>query len=92
MRPCLLWLLLDLMIFYTILYIAYFTEILSPHPRFALNKKLRGVMIWSIDTDDFHGDCSPETDTFIDYFNDLNALKQNPFYREAFPELDIRNS
>lgn len=30
--------------------------------QFAMEKGLAGAMVWSIDTDDFHGDCSDVTD------------------------------
>lgn len=35
--------------------------------RFAVQKNLAGSMVWSIDTDDFLGDCDVEGDTFADF-------------------------
>ncbi|XP_050334459.1 probable chitinase 2 isoform X1 [Bactrocera neohumeralis] len=35
--------------------------------KFAVEKKLAGTMIWSIDTDDFRGSCAPEDDIYADY-------------------------
>lgn len=35
--------------------------------RFAMQKKLAGSMVWSIDTDDFLGDCDFEGETFADF-------------------------
>lgn len=35
--------------------------------KFAMSRNLAGVMIWSIDTDDFHGDCDMDEDTFADF-------------------------
>lgn len=35
--------------------------------QFAMSRNLAGAMIWSIDTDDFHGDCDIDEDTFADF-------------------------
>lgn len=35
--------------------------------KFAMSRNLAGSMVWSIDTDDFHGDCDIDTDTFADF-------------------------
>lgn len=35
--------------------------------KFAIDRKLGGIMVWSIDTDDFLGDCEPEEDVYEDY-------------------------
>lgn len=35
--------------------------------KFAMGRNLAGAMIWSIDTDDFHGDCDIDEDTFVDF-------------------------
>lgn len=35
--------------------------------KFAMSRNLAGAMIWSIDTDDFHGDCDIDEDTFADF-------------------------
>lgn len=35
--------------------------------RYAVRKGLAGTMVWSVDTDDFHGDCSGEADVFVDF-------------------------
>ncbi|XP_077291919.1 putative chitinase 2 isoform X2 [Arctopsyche grandis] len=57
--------------------------------RFAVSRKLRGVMVWSIDTDEFRGDCTPEPDTFVDFYNSLKELRRNPYFKEVLPELDM---
>ncbi|XP_037930954.1 probable chitinase 2 [Teleopsis dalmanni] len=35
--------------------------------KFAMGKDLAGLMVWSVDTDDFIGDCLPEEDIYMDY-------------------------
>ncbi|KAL7733630.1 hypothetical protein ACLKA6_005082 [Drosophila palustris] len=35
--------------------------------KFAMKKRLAGVMVWSVDTDDFLGDCQLDEDTFADF-------------------------
>lgn len=35
--------------------------------KFAMGRNLGGAMVWSIDTDDFHGDCDIDEDTFADF-------------------------
>lgn len=35
--------------------------------KFAMSRNLAGAMIWSIDTDDFRGDCDIGDDTFADF-------------------------
>lgn len=35
--------------------------------KFAIEKKLGGIMVWSIDTDDFLGECDVETDVYDDF-------------------------
>lgn len=35
--------------------------------KFAMKKRLAGVMVWSVDTDDFLGKCEPDEDTYTDF-------------------------
>ncbi|KAL9902421.1 chitinase 2 isoform 1-T1 [Glossina fuscipes fuscipes] len=35
--------------------------------KFAMERNLAGLMVWSIDTDDFLGECDPESDIYEDY-------------------------
>lgn len=44
--------------------------------RFAMKLNLAGAMIWSVDTDDFRGDCEFPTDTYED-FRDNPNIKLN---------------
>lgn len=43
---------------------------ISEKVRFAMKEKLGGTMVWSIDTDDFHGDCSRNSSSNDKRFND----------------------
>lgn len=45
------------------------TRSIAKKMRFAMEYKLGGVMTWSIDTDDFLGDCDVEQETFDDFGN-----------------------
>lgn len=42
--------------------------------RHAMRKNLGGLMVWSIDTDDFNGDCAQEYDAFVD-FREMPGIK-----------------
>lgn len=35
--------------------------------KFSMERNLAGLMVWSIDTDDFLGECDPESDIYEDY-------------------------
>lgn len=43
------------------------TRSIANKMRFAMQNKLAGVMTWSIDTDDFLGDCDVEQETYDDF-------------------------
>ncbi|KAJ6643690.1 putative chitinase 2 [Pseudolycoriella hygida] len=45
------------------------TRTIAKKMRFAMQHNLAGVMSWSIDTDDFLGDCNVEEETFNDFGN-----------------------
>lgn len=51
------------------------TRSIARKMRFAIKHQLAGIMIWSIDTDDFLGDCESEINTFIDFQNISNDIK-----------------
>uniref|UniRef100_A0AAG5D1H3 GH18 domain-containing protein n=1 Tax=Anopheles atroparvus TaxID=41427 RepID=A0AAG5D1H3_ANOAO len=43
------------------------TRSIANKVRFAVRQKLAGLMVWSVDTDDFNGLCAPEMDTYVDF-------------------------
>lgn len=43
------------------------TRSMANKVRYAMKKKLGGLMVWSVDTDDFHGDCDIDEDTYKDF-------------------------
>lgn len=43
------------------------TRSMANKVRFAVKRKLGGSMVWSVDTDDFHGDCDIDEDTYNDF-------------------------
>lgn len=43
------------------------TRSIANKVRFAMKRKLAGSMVWSVDTDDFHGDCDIDEDTYSDF-------------------------
>lgn len=45
------------------------TRSIAIKTRFAMRHDLAGAMVWSVDTDDFLGDCDIETDTYEDFRN-----------------------
>lgn len=54
------------------------TRSIANKVRFVVKKNLAGAMVWSVDTDDFLGECEPETDTFAEYGNDKGVKLQIP--------------
>ncbi|EAT42323.1 AAEL006147-PA [Aedes aegypti] len=49
------------------------TRSIAAKVRYAVQKNLRGLMASSIDTDDFHGNCNAEEETFVDFDNKLRT-------------------
>lgn len=54
------------------------TRSIANKVRFAVQKNLAGAMVWSVDTDDFLGECEPELDTFAEYGSNKNVKLQIP--------------
>ncbi|XP_055628693.1 probable chitinase 2 [Toxorhynchites rutilus septentrionalis] len=52
------------------------TRSIANKVRFAIRQNLAGLMIWSVDTDDFNGLCDPEKETYAD-FGDHDNIKLN---------------
>lgn len=52
------------------------TRSMANKVRYAIRQNLGGLMIWSVDTDDFNGVCNPEKGTFDD-FGDRDKIKLN---------------
>ncbi|XP_062550169.1 probable chitinase 2 [Armigeres subalbatus] len=52
------------------------TRSMANKVRYAVRQNLGGLMIWSVDTDDFNGVCDPEKKTFAD-FGDQDKIKLN---------------
>ncbi|XP_058461142.1 probable chitinase 2 [Malaya genurostris] len=50
------------------------TRSIANKVRFSIRQNLGGLMIWSVDTDDFNGLCEPEKDTYAD-FGDREKIK-----------------
>lgn len=62
--------------------------------KFAMERKLAGIMAWSIDTDDFRGNCLPEKDTYEDYryLKSANIELPSPNVNRTYPLLRTINS
>uniref|UniRef100_A0A1Y9HEQ4 GH18 domain-containing protein n=1 Tax=Anopheles funestus TaxID=62324 RepID=A0A1Y9HEQ4_ANOFN len=64
------------------------TRSIANKVRFAIRQKLAGLMVWSVDTDDFNGLCAPEEETYKD-FGEQNrvALSIPPAVSGKYPLL-----
>ncbi|XP_055536395.1 probable chitinase 2 [Wyeomyia smithii] len=54
------------------------TRSMANKVRFAIRQNLAGLMIWSVDTDDFNGVCEPENDTFADFGDQIRVKLDIP--------------
>ncbi|XP_028167467.1 probable chitinase 2 [Ostrinia furnacalis] len=53
---------------------------------------LGGLMVWSIDTDDFKGICEKETDAYVDFVDRYNQIKDDPVMTEALKTLNLADA
>lgn len=59
---------------------------LSEKVRFAMEKKLAGAMVWSLDTDDFQGDCAEDS---LEKYNNFPLMRSiNKAIEESLREIE----
>ncbi|XP_053663705.1 probable chitinase 2 [Anopheles marshallii] len=63
------------------------TRSIANKVRFAVRQKLAGLMVWSVDTDDFNGLCAPEQDTYKDFYNSNSVALSIPLVTGKYPLL-----
>ncbi|XP_049540566.1 probable chitinase 2 [Anopheles darlingi] len=70
------------------------TRSIAKKVRFAMRQKLAGLLVWSIDTDDFSGFCKPELDTYEDFAEKVNIslLSIPPPVNGKYPLLKTINN
>ncbi|KAM3956129.1 chitinase 2 [Aphomia sociella] len=59
--------------------------------KLAMDYNLGGLMVWSIDTDDFLGHCTRDEDAYVDFVERLQRMVNDPVLNEALKTLNLRD-
>lgn len=55
----------------------------------AMDYELGGLMVWSIDTDDFLGRCQPESDLYVDFTERFQRIHKDPVMTVVLERLNL---